>query len=226
MEDTITMIEDLGAMDEGALEKLVDNDKETYLRLLMAIGALINKSCGNLNKLYEKTTQLDLSIKNGGDNDNVIHVKHSYGADIRVKDEETGLYVDGELKTSVVWKKDRHKANWIFCIPSDATYETLKIKYSGTVRLTAIWGNTIFKSYLLSGRFVALYMARCVASLHESKSVLKINMGGCYCETHDTYHRIAKYLKYDALLKRADDVVLTEDEWTDILKKETKCLKK
>lgn len=225
MEGVITMIEELGAMDEAALEKLIDSDKETYLRLFMSMGALISKSCGNLNKLYEKTTQLDLSIKRGGDdNDAVVHVKHSYGADIRIKDKETGLYVDEELKTSVVLKKNDYKANWNFCIPSGATYETLRTKYSGTVRLTAIWGNTIFKSYLLSGRFVSLYMARCALKSRQQNTDIKINIGGSYCETHDTYHRIAKYLKYDALLKD-DDTVFTEDEWTDILKKEIRCSK-
>ncbi len=224
MEEVIETIDRLASMDEEALNTLIDNDKETYLRLLMSMGALINKSCGNLNKLYEKTTQLNLSIAK----QDVVHVKHSYGPDLRVKDEKSGLFVDEELKSSVVKKTSRYKTNWVFSISRDTTYDALRLKYSGTVRLIAVWHTDMFKSYVLSGQFVALYIAKTLMSHHKQHTNVVINLGCCHCEKHDMYHRITKYMKYDALLSErviGEDAlaVFTDIEWLDIQGRESKC---
>lgn len=229
MEDVITAIEQLGEMDEDALSSLIDSDKQTYLRLLMAVGALVTKCSGNLNKLYEKTTELSLSIADT--KREVQHVRHSYGPDLRVKDEETGLFVDEEIKSSVVkkGKKGDYKSNWIFSVSGDATLESLSKKYSGTVRLLAINGIKVFKEYLLSGRFVSLYIAKCISRRKEEEKTKKdgsfvINLGGAYCEKCDTYHRITKYIQYDTLLNERDnDASFTSEEWNDLLKRATVC---
>lgn len=222
----ITAIEHLGEMDEEALSSLIDGDKETYLRLLMAVGAFVTKCSGNLNKLYEKTTELSLSIADT--KREVQHVRHSYGPDLRIKDEETGLFVDEEIKSSVVkkGKKGDYKSNWVFSVAEDATLESLSKKYSGTVRLIAINGTKVFKEYLLSGRFVSLYIAECISRRKEEKKERSfvINLGGAYCEKCDTYHRITKYIQYDTLLNERDnDASFTSEEWNDLLKRATVC---
>ena len=63
MNETIATIERLAEMNEDELALLVDADRDTYRRLLMATGAFITNACGNLNKLYEKTTQLTLLLE-------------------------------------------------------------------------------------------------------------------------------------------------------------------
>lgn len=206
-EKTIKEIERLGALDEDELNNLMNEDKERALRLLMAIGAFTTNYCGMTNKLYEKAAELRLSVHEKRE---AIHTKHSYGADIRIKDEKTGLFIDEEIKSSVVKKTLLYKTNWIFSATG---------KFNGTVRLEAIWGTDVFKSYILSGRFVTLYIAR-VVSRHEKTKV--VNLGCAYCERHQTYHRADKFIKYDTLLSSREGD-LTEDEWKSVFKHAVKC---
>jgi len=175
------------------------------LRLLMAIGAIITKTCGSHTKLHEKTTQLRLTL--GGTES--VHVKHSYGADLRIK--EGDAFIDVEVKSSDVKKGASYKTNWVFQVSATATLESLSRQYSGEVRLVAIYGNTVLASYTLSGRFISQYLMRCLTRRPGKR--LTVNLGAIYCEHHKTYHRIEKYMRYDLLTKER---ALTEEEWHDL----------
>lgn len=209
-QELLTELEKLSEMDEESLSLLCDTDKENSLRLLMALGSIITKTCGSHTKLHEKTTQLRLAIA-GAES---VHVKHSYGADLRVKDPESGHFIDVEVKSSDVKKGKSYKSSWNFKIDSKATLETLRLNYSGDVRFTAIYNNTVLADYLLSGRFVALYLSKCLANGKNA-----VNMGSTYCEHHKTYHRMEKFIRYDALLKGHDD--FTDQQWLDLFAAET-----
>lgn len=215
MENVIETLEQLSEKDEETLDALIEKDRETYCRLLMTMGALCTKICGNPNKLYEKTTQLSLLINNEASE--VEHVKHSYGTDLRIRDKDTNLFVDEEIKSSVVKKKNQYKSNWVFSIASDSTLESLSLKYSGTVRFVAIHGTQVFKTYVLSSSFVNLYFIKCLERYHKggTKTII-INLGGAYSSKEDDYPRLAKYIRYDKILKERD---LTCDEWHDIMKR-------
>lgn len=218
MENVIETLEQLSEKDEETLDALIEKDRETYCRLLMAMSALSTKICGNPNKLYEKTTQLSLLINKEATE--VEHVKHSYGTDLRIRHPDTNLFVDEEIKSSVVKKKDHYKSNWVFSIASNSTLESLSLKYSGTVRFVAIHGTQVFKTYVLSSSFVNLYFIKCLERYQkgESKPVI-INVGGTYSSKEDDYPRLSKYVRYDKILKERG--ILTSDEWHDVMKRVT-----
>ena len=206
MKNVIDTLEQLSEKDEETLDTLIENDRETYYRLLMAMGALSTKICGNPNKLYEKTTQLSLLINKEATE--VEHVKHSYGTDLRIKKPDTNLFVDEEIKSSVVKKKNQYKSNWVFSIASDSTLESLSLKYSGTVRFISVYGTQVFKTYVLSSSFVNLYFIKYLERYREGKpngtKPVVINLGGTYSLKGDDYPRLSKYVRYDALLKERD----------------------
>ena len=224
MDETIATIERLAEMDEDELALLVDADRETYRRLLMATGAFITNACGNLNKLYEKTAQLTLMLEDVGRE--VIHVKHEYGADLKISDASTGgVFIDGEHKSSVVRKKkkEEYKTSWMFTIVvTEDTLADLCLKYSGMVRFEAVLKTSVFKHYTLSGPFVANYISRVIASKKAGDKVA-VNMGGSYCASHDTYHRMEKFVKYDSLFTTNGS--LTDDEWKAVFERVAKCSK-
>lgn len=218
MENVIETLEQLSEKDEETLDALIEKDRETYYRLLMAMGALCTKICGNPNKLYEKTTQLSLLINKEATD--VEHVKHSYGADLRIKDKDTNLFVDEEIKSSVVKKKDHYKSNWVFSIASDSTLESLSLKYNGTVRFVAIHGTQVFKTYVLSSSFVNLYFIKCLERYQKGRSKpIIINLGCIYSSKEEDYPRLSKYVRYDKILKERG--MLSSDEWHDVMKRVT-----
>lgn len=206
----LTELEKLSEMDEESLSLLCEENKEDSLRLLMSIGSIVTKTCGSHSKLHEKTTQLRLAIA-GAES---LHVKHSYGADLRIKDKESGLFIDVEVKSSDVKKGTNYKSSWNFKIEPTATLESLRLKYSGEVRFTAIYNNKVLADYILSGRFVALYLSKCLAN-----GSTAVNMGSKYCEHHKTYHRMEKFIRYDGLLKKND--TFTDQQWIDLFANET-----
>lgn len=217
MKNVIDTLEQLSEKDEETLDILIENDRETYYRLLMAMSALSTKICGNPNKLYEKTTQLSLLINKEATE--VEHIKHSYGTDLRIFDPDTNLFVDEEIKSSVVKKKNQYKSNWVFSIASDSTIESLSLKYSGTVRFVAIHGTHVFKTYVLGGLFVNLYFIKCLERHQREPNDTRpivVNLGGAYSSKVDDYPRLSKYVRYDVILKERD---LTSDEWLDIMDK-------
>ena len=44
-------------------------------------------------------------------------------------------------------------------------------------------------------------------------------MGSTYCEYHNTYHRMEKFIRYDTLLNDRD--TFTDQEWLDLFNTET-----
>jgi len=60
-----------------------DKSPEQQRNFLLSAAAVITILCGNLNKVYEKASSLQLQQAT---NSSVEHVAHSYGADIIVKD--------------------------------------------------------------------------------------------------------------------------------------------
>src|ERR1017187_6903088 len=95
--DCVLKIRKLNKLSSHELELLIGGDMQHAHDLLMAMGHFIDKTCGNLNKIYEKTTELSISmqskeIKGIGDDISVTspptqkeviqHIKHSYGPDL------------------------------------------------------------------------------------------------------------------------------------------------
>lgn len=209
-ETTLAELEQMSELEEEELTLLTEGDKAKTLRLLMAISAIVSKTCGSHSKLHEKTTQLELALE-GKES---VHVKHEYGTDLRIKDDESDAMIDVEVKTSVVKKAASHRSNWIFTVSANATLETLRLKYSGKVHFIAIMGNKTLARYVLSGRFVASYLMRCLERRRvASVKPHTVNMGSAYCTIHKVYHRMENFLYYDELGRD-----LTEEEWTTLFR--------
>lgn len=96
----VERLAELNLLDEEELNILMESDRTGSYELLMGMAAFITKSCGNMNKIYEKTTQLTLPV-------DTVHVKHEYGTDLWVGDVAT------EVKTSVVTRGKMFKSNWM-----------------------------------------------------------------------------------------------------------------
>lgn len=201
----VERLAELNLLDEEELNILMESDRTGSYELLMGMAAFITKSCGNMNKIYEKTTQLTLPV-------DTVHVKHEYGTDLWVGDVAT------EVKTSVVTRGKMFKSNWMFTITlvnnQIPIFEQINTKYTGNIILNAIHGSEVLKNYTLSGLFFALYATKCCKKTH---GPLIINLGSSYCEKHKTYHRIDKYIRYDLLLQVRQVKVFSLDEWQDIL---------
>jgi hypothetical protein len=227
--NTVTSItrqlNELTALDENELGVLLDGHKKEYYNLLMATASLINKTCGNLNKVYEKTTELSLSIESSSSPHNntndiidltgetvastntvyVSHVKYSYGPDLIIHNPINETTTEAEVKTSVVKKKNSFKSNWMFKISVDRDkpiFPQIYGKYTGVVILNAVSGIDILKTYTLSGLFASLLFTRYMQddSYNGTKDIT-INLGATYCTIHNVYHRIEVYLNYDKLLQ-------------------------
>ena len=221
---------------EEDLDGLFEREKEQGYHLLMQMAGFLTRACGNMNKVYEKTTALALqcgvvalpeSVASSS-GCSVTHVKHAYGADVMVGKTEL------EVKSSAVTEAMHRRCNWMFSISvasltfpcdTEVLFDHVRALYRGYIILNAMLGTSLLKSFNLRGEFFALYVARLHHNAAKGKKRLVINIGGTYCKKHATYHRIEKYCRYDALLKeRGDDGVFTEEEWKLLLAREKPCL--
>ena len=211
----------INQLTDEELERLINHNDAQSQALLMATGYFISRTCGQLNKLYEKTTQL--AIRQRDSTISVEHVKHSYGADLVIDGK------DGEVKTSMVTIRGRYKSNWMFCLDfksvdtrdEDAVARYMRDKYKGSIILNAVFKEEIISSFTLSGEFFALYVARCATIRRGGKAT--INLGCGFCEKHKTYHRIAKYVQFDKQLAKKKVKHFTEDEWEEIEARQRPC---
>jgi len=215
--ETIERLEWLAAQDEHDLTVLMNKDPLEYARLLMAMGALIDKACGSLSKLYEMVSALELTSEYSKEKYDIIHVKHEYGADIRILNKETQDEEAFEIKTSVVKAGLKHKSNWNFKLNIGvltryrehrqeqdlksligSVYEKQK---NGVTCFVARCGTERINCYKMSGAFVALY---CVKKLINASSDT-INFGSERCPTCHHYHRMQYLQEYG---KRLDTLIL------------------
>lgn len=226
--------------------------KEEYYNLLMEMGTFISKTCGNLNKIYEKTVQLDLLIKYEKDaNENKVeHVKDSYGADLIIVDKGGLNKQNVEVKVSSVEKKKGFRANWNFTVnlrkfnldDTDDIENRLfrhiyKRQYSGIVYVAAVNDGKTLYSCTLSGLFVSLLLTKMtIKGKTYSISEKKINLGSLYCCCHQTYHRMVKFSEYDVeLTKRMIkmdkselpdiNTIFNDFEWKELLQNTIQCKK-
>ncbi len=118
LESLVKNLELLNLSTESELTNASYKDKKEYYQLLMAMGSLITKTCGNLNKIYEKTTELSLLLQyeEESESSSVEHVKHSYGSDLVITNKD-GAKIDVEVKMSTVSEDLGYKSNWMFTIP-------------------------------------------------------------------------------------------------------------
>lgn len=241
----IDQFKTLNLHSEDELESLSYEHIHEFYDLLMVTGSFISKSCGQLNKLYEKTTQLSLLIEEKEKDDtidHITHVKHSYGSDIIIhhKDgSETGV----EVKTSSVREDKRYQSSWTFNIkvnnkinekadPEKFILDQIHEKYNGLVKFGAVCKAKMMYKASLSGLFVSLLFTKSLYIKGSYKDKKTFNLGGPYCECHKTYHRIEKLMSYDSKLqdriqkmKKSKTIktdIFNNKEWNDILSY-TKC---
>ena len=202
-------IEALSNKDEEAVWAQMHQSPEEYARLLISMGALVTKAAGNLNKLYELVTTLELDAKYDKEEVVLCHVKHGYGADIIVKNRETLEEQCGiEVKHSMTVAKNHYKTNWNFTVESrellaykrDPTTERLgliigslyKKQANGITCLVARTGTELLQSYEVSGCFIALYCARkLIVSINKV-----VNLGCDRCGVCGHYHRVHHLQKW------------------------------
>lgn len=254
--DRVTdLLATLATANERERETWVSEHREAYLRLLMGVGHFLSETCGNMNKLHEKTTQLTLQINNTDPRVTVLHIKDHYGPDLQVvvaDDDDVDIAAaehtaavarpqprrvsDIEDKTSTTTLAKKRKANWNFVVhPTLAAVQSaaalvayIRTQFAGRIMFNAILGAQTTHSYDVSGLFCALYFAHVMWSewngtvpLNERRKK-PFNLGSSYCARHNTYHRMEKYRRFDALLQSrvvsADDplAVFSPDEWEGI----------
>lgn len=215
-------------MEEKELETLIQDDRQHFYELLMAMGNFIDKSCGQLNKLYEKTTVLSMQMQAV----TTEHVKHNYGPDLLITTAQNET-VDGEAKSSVTKRTDRYKTDWMFTVSLDYTrreetpdwiYTQLSAKYAGVVIVQAVHDGVVINEYRLSGAFVArLFSRQIVDKGAPMKRKYVFNLGTTRCPHHNSYHRLDKYVRYDTLMTREGTTPFTNEQWRDILARERPC---
>lgn len=237
---TILFIESLASKEEKELCDLMYASPQEYAQLLKSIGALVDKAAGNLNKLYEVVTQLELSQEYNKETHELKHIKHKYGADLVLVNLETQEEQAFEIKNSIVKKTKDYKSNWLFSVNEKllrryqdkrkladlenligSIYEKQK---NGVTAFIARCGSERLNFYKMSGAFVALY---CVKKLIQS-SAHSINLGSERCPLCQHYHRILYLQHYSQELDKR--IALSGEpfkykfdyfnakEWRDILK--------
>lgn len=204
------LIELLAKQDEKDLTALMNAAGPEYARLLIAIGALVDKAAGNLNKLFELVTALELKAEEGYKE--IVHVKHEYGADLLVTDNETGEQQGFEIKNSVVKVLKSYRSNWLFNVNDNlisryrvekrnddlklligSIYEKQK---NGVTCFVARSGTERLNCYKISGAFVALYSVKKLIDLKSSS----VNFGSERCFRCKQYHRMQHLQVYAMVL--------------------------
>ncbi len=249
VESVSKFISDLAELDEEALCDKMQESGIEYARLLVAMGAFVDRSCGNLNKLYEMVASLELYELFDATKYTIRHVKHEYGADIVVIDKISKEARNIEIKTSVVKRKSQYKSNWLFSVNKSLVnkYNTERSHTNLVAIINAFYekqenGVTCFiarhelqkiAQYSISGPFIALY---CTKKVIES-ACSTVNFGSQRCKHCKEYHRIATLSEY---AKQLDDRItasetkkfeyrldyFSDDEWCNIMHKvDTNCKK-
>ena len=180
LHESVLSIQKLSKLTDTELESVLKSDKQHAYDLFMAMGHFIDKTCGNLNKLYEKTTELSISMPppitkdrkldveyDHIYNNQVYHVKSSYGPDLVIHNNLNNLNTSIEVKTSVVKADKGYKSNWMFTHAfsvelgnENAILKNLVEKYSGIVILSSICDGKEINRFTLSGLLVSAIIAK------------------------------------------------------------------
>lgn len=203
--EVIDFLNGLTALEEGKLDELITNDRDSYARLLESLGGFVSVTCGNLNKLYEKVVALDLQTKYASEAE-VTHVADKKGTDIEIKhagrDEVEGI----EVKCSVVNAKTKYHANWSFKakpalmekyveekdsverrnLESQVILEVYRKMKTGRAILVARTATQQLKQYEIDGLFMAIVVIKMAC---ESADWVA-NFGCDRCKVCLEYHRI------------------------------------
>jgi hypothetical protein len=158
----------LSLLGEDGLEKVLEEDRPASIALLQAMGQFIIVSSGNLNKLYEKITALELREKYKTQEDGAVvvtHVKHSYGPDIVLTKENGEAIADFEVKTSFVDCAKVYHSNWPFTIDPylcSQYKEAARDKVKNASLLLEIEQKMILSLYKKMKNGVTLFVARSI----------------------------------------------------------------
>ena len=213
--DAIKTLSTLTSLESGTQRTEIEANAELFTELLRQIALLLSQSCGNINKVHEKITQLEL-ITASGENVSVEHRCGTYGADINIH-EAGKVSLNVECKNSVTTKKKHYKTNWMFTLSTDmplddllSMTERLKQKFGeGYTQLTAESKDDgrRLNDYKLSNAFVANLLAR----LAFKNGTRKINLGRTRCNICEKYHYIENLLLLDERMKSGK---LQDHEWS------------
>jgi hypothetical protein len=236
--------------EEGGDTTFLRDHKREYYNLLMEMGLFLNRVCGSLQKLGEKTVELKLLMKYEEEGDKtklVEHVKSSYGPDIVITNTEHKKRTHIEVKTSSVEESKGYRANWNFEVnlrkfdldnTDDITNRLFQhiynSQYNGLIIVTAVNDANVFYECTISGLFMSLLLAKMtVKGKSYSRNGKKINLGSLYCICHSKYHRVHKYSEYDTKLqermkdnKAPNEDIFNDKEWKDLLSPTTNSCKK
>jgi hypothetical protein len=181
--DVLTFFRGYKDMYHDDILKEIDNDKKNFLELFMLMSHFIDISCGNMNKIHEKTTELEIKLDpNIGsiidEDEDIKLMTGTHGTDIMVYKKDDGIHTKSiEVKTSMVKKKKNFISSWIFSVPCgviwskeemdagfkdspfDIVYDSVYHKMkNGIVIFKTVYQGVTDKSYSLSGEFVTLYL--------------------------------------------------------------------
>lgn len=204
LEEAIILFDTLSKMNRKKLKEEIYQNSEQYEQLFSLMGAVIDRACGNLNKLHEFISTLKIiKIYYPTKRYDIQHNAISNGSDILVKDRRNNEEYGVEVKGSLTKKTTCYTTNWKFTFNDlDAKkkemIEEMYKKQNGGVLLLAFNGADCINHYLISGAFLALYCTK-KASVYGKPS---INIGSKMCKKCKKYHRILKLQEYDKLLKQ------------------------
>jgi hypothetical protein len=204
-------LEELNALSQQQLDDEMQQKPQEYVGLLNAVAVFLTRSCGQLNKVYEKVTQLELQQQQDESEESTVyeHVRDGYGADLVLCNAATGEVEEKlEIKTSMTKQCKGRVTNWVFRLSeklelSDENGQALfdSLYNKGTrVLLQAKSSDsqpTALNSYELSGQFVALLVTR--LALRNKKRT--VNLGRSRCDKCEHYHYVQHLQKYDQLLQ-------------------------
>jgi hypothetical protein len=212
------------------------NHPDKAALLLIEMGRFLTKYCGNMNKMYESVFVLNELEKQKKSSDGpssikISHVKHTYGPDIIIANNENGIDQGYEIKTSQANKEKNYRVNWMINV--DNTGDFKKAYHSvynhmknGCIVLIAMYDGLVLNQYVINGHFISLYLAK--SSLKSKVKVERhvMNLGSERCSICEKYHRMEHIEKYaksfiDKMDKNPFDIdyeYFSEQEWKDILK--------
>jgi hypothetical protein len=108
--------------------------------------------------------------------------------------------------------------------PEKCIFDQIYKKFGGIVMLGAVCGENNFFSATLTGAFISLLFTKSLLEKGSYSHKKEFNIGTSYCKIHKTYHRTAKYEKYDNILKKRlisgrklNTNIFTNNEWKDLL---------
>lgn len=203
--EVIDFLNGLTSLEEGKLDELITNDRDSYARLLESLGGFVSVTCGNLNKLYEKVVALDLQTKYASEAE-VTHVADKKGSDIEIKHADREEVEGIEVKCSLVKAKTNYHTNWNFKAKSDLMVKYLEEKdlikrrelesqvilelyrkmKTGRVIMVARTATEQLKQYEIDGLFMAIVVIKMAC---DSKGFVA-NFGCVRCRHCLEYHRI------------------------------------